>query len=90
MFFVIESKVVKVYKIINFERDLFDRNVCLLRLEFGLFVVKDVLNVVILSCVLEIVIRIVLLKLLDIFVWLVFMDMILFILFVYFYCCNFC
>lgn len=90
MFFVIESKVVKVYKIINFERDLFDRNVCLLRLEFGLFVVKDVLNVVILSCVLEIVIRIVLLKLLGIFVWLVFMDMILFILFVYFYCCNFC
>lgn len=47
MFFVIESKVVKVYKIINFERDLFDRNVCLLRLEFELFVVKDVLNVVI-------------------------------------------
>lgn len=90
MFFVIESKVVKVYKIINFERDLFDRNVCLLRLEFELFVVKDVLNVVILSCVFEIVIRIVLLKLLDIFVWLVFMDMILFILFVYFYCCNFC
>lgn len=57
MFFVIESKVVKVYKIINFERDLFDRNVCLLRLEFELFVVKDVLNVVILSCVLRLLLE---------------------------------